>query len=122
MGGAVSFPGLRMMEIIWPTGQQSIFNPTNPKMQGKLEKGLQKLAINPDDLEGDEDYLDGDMDAEIDRILEKIFKVYDKKGVGNLPKKVAQQFISDLLELHCLRQNRKKKDVVPKGVNQKKCN
>jgi len=110
--------GLRMMEIVWPTNQ-SVFS-TNPKMQAKLEKDLLKRNINPNDLEGEEDYVDGDMDAEIDRIVEKIFMVYDKKQTKLLPKKVAQKFFSDLLELYCLRQNRKKKDVVPKNVKEQK--
>jgi len=109
-----------MMEIIWPTPQGTTVFATNPKMEAKLQKDLIKRNINPNDLEGDEDFIDGDMDAEIDRIIQKIFEVYDKKKTNMLPKKVVSQFFSDLVELHCLRQGRKKKDVVPKEVNQKK--
>jgi len=60
------------------------------------------------------------MDSEVDRFWEKVFRVYDKKNTGQLKKSDTEQFFKDFFELYCLRQGRKKKDVVPKGYNEKK--
>eukprot|EP01129_Flabellula_baltica_P000061 TRINITY_DN10063_c0_g1_i1.p1 TRINITY_DN10063_c0_g1~~TRINITY_DN10063_c0_g1_i1.p1 ORF type:complete len:212 (+),score=65.39 TRINITY_DN10063_c0_g1_i1:46-636(+) len=119
MGGAASAAGLRMMEIIWPSAGQSVIL-SNPKMLSKFEKEMNKSNLSADIFEGDEDYIDGDMDTEVSRCIDHIWSVYDKKNTGSLNKKAVQQFFSDLLELYALRTNRKKKDCLGAGVNMKK--
>ena len=44
-----------------------------------LEKELKKRKLTLDDFERDEQAVDGDMDAEVDRFWEKVFQAYDKK-------------------------------------------
>jgi len=84
MGADQSVIGLRMMEAVYP-GQGSIF--TNDKLKAVLEKELKKRKQTLDDFERDEQALDGDLDAEVDRFWEKVFVVYDKKAKGSLEKK-----------------------------------
>eukprot|EP01130_Rhizamoeba_saxonica_P006589 TRINITY_DN2624_c0_g2_i1.p1 TRINITY_DN2624_c0_g2~~TRINITY_DN2624_c0_g2_i1.p1 ORF type:complete len:205 (-),score=44.58 TRINITY_DN2624_c0_g2_i1:66-656(-) len=120
MGGSVSAAGLKLMEELYPSDNgQTIF--TNPKLAQKLEKELGKRGISLDDIMAEEDYVDGDMDADIDRCIQKIFQIYDRKGTGSINKKLGSQFFVDCLELYALRKGQKKgKDCLGPSVNMKK--
>jgi len=114
MGGEQSTIGLRLMEVIYPTkGRASIFA-TNPKAKVALEKEVRKRGLTLDDLEPQEDAVDGDLDADVERCVAKVWSFYDRKGTGQLPKKVAEQFFKDCLSLYAIRQARKIKDVLGK--------
>jgi len=118
MGAEQSVIGLRMMEVIYPAkGRTSIFS-VNLKAKAALEKECKKRGITLDDLEPEEEAVDGDLDSEIERCVKKVWAVYDKKNQGALPKKIVEQFFRDTLELYAIRSQKKLKDIV-KGDNKK---
>jgi len=87
-----------------------------------LDKETRKKGLHLDDLQCDEDIIDGDIDFELDRCVKFVFEVYatDKKNPGIMSKKVGEQFFKDCLELYAMRQQKKPKEIIPKGVDQKK--
>jgi len=118
MGAKQSMVGLKMMEAIYPS-KTTVF--TDPKLKIILDKEVLKRGIKLDDLEPDEVAIDGDLDADIDRCINMVFQVYDKKLSGSITKKDAQQFFKDCLELYALRQGKKSsKEILPKGVKMDK--
>jgi len=113
--------GLKMMEAIYPTKNPStVFN--DPKMKTNLDKEVLKRGLKLDDLEPDEQAVDGDLDADIDRCVGMAFQVYEnKKQPGTIAKKDAQQFFKDCLELYAMRQGKKSsKEILPKGIKMDK--
>jgi len=122
MGGKQSYIGLKMMEAIYPCkAPQTIF--TDPKLKTSLDKEVLKRGIKLDDLEPDEIAIDGDLDADIDRCINLVFQVYEnKKQPGTISKKEAQKFFSDCLELYALRQGKKLKEILPKGLKMDQAN
>eukprot|EP01127_Copromyxa_protea_P009846 TRINITY_DN2352_c0_g1_i1.p1 TRINITY_DN2352_c0_g1~~TRINITY_DN2352_c0_g1_i1.p1 ORF type:complete len:200 (+),score=48.79 TRINITY_DN2352_c0_g1_i1:50-649(+) len=123
MGNEKSCMGLKMMEAIYPVpGGKSVFD-GDEKLSLLLQKEVQKKALHIDDLASDVEIVDGDMDSEIDRCLQTVWGVYlamDKKQAGQLNKKIGERFFQDCLELYAMRQNKKYKDVLAKGVDYKK--
>eukprot|EP01128_Nolandella_sp_AFSM9_P000878 TRINITY_DN11002_c0_g1_i1.p1 TRINITY_DN11002_c0_g1~~TRINITY_DN11002_c0_g1_i1.p1 ORF type:complete len:192 (+),score=63.27 TRINITY_DN11002_c0_g1_i1:877-1452(+) len=110
MGGQQSVIGLKMMETIYPHPQKAtVFN--DPKMSQNLEKEVRKRGMTLDDMYTDEEALDGDLDADIQRVVHKVWEVYDVKKLGNINKKQATQFFMDTFNLYCMRSNRKPKEV-----------
>jgi len=120
MGAKQSMVGLKMMEAIYPSPTKTtVF--TDAKLKTTLDKEVLKRGIKLDDLEPDEIAIDGDLDADIDRCIQMVFQVYDKKNTGTISKKDAQQFFKDCLELYALRQGKKSsKEILPKGVKMDK--
>eukprot|EP01125_Pyxidicula_operculata_P000456 TRINITY_DN10486_c0_g1_i1.p1 TRINITY_DN10486_c0_g1~~TRINITY_DN10486_c0_g1_i1.p1 ORF type:complete len:197 (-),score=64.23 TRINITY_DN10486_c0_g1_i1:153-743(-) len=120
MGAQQSTVGLKMMEVIYPVkNTQSVFA-TNQKLKTALEKEVKKRGLSLDDLEANEEAVDGDLDSDIDRCVNKVFENYDRKGAGVLPKKIAEQFFNDCLELYAMRKGQKVKDILPKNVKKEK--
>jgi len=110
--------GLKMMEAIYPS-KTTVF--TDPKLKIHLDKEVLKRNIKLDDLEPDEVAIDGDLDADIDRCINMVFQLYDKKTTNTISKKDAQQFFKDCLELYALRQGKKSsKEILPKGIKMDK--
>lgn len=95
------------------------------KLNLLLQKEVQKKSLHIDDLHSDVEIVDGDMDSEIDRCIQTVWGVYlamDKKqaSTGQLNKKIGERFFQDCLELYAMRQGKKYKEVLARGVDYKK--
>jgi len=110
MGGN-NVKGLFWMETIYPSPNgQSIIAPE------LLQKEIQKGTIVPPNVS--EGSVDGDMDDYTDKIIQDVWRFYDPKGTGILPKKILEKFFKDALEVYSLRLGRKSsKEVMGPGVS-----
>lgn len=93
------------------------------QLQKEIAKGT---IVMPDPNRPKE--LDGDMDEYVDKVVLDIWRHYDPKGTGMMPKKVIQKFFKvniefgdllmdqDSLDLYVLRKGLKKSEVVAPGV------
>mmetsp|Transcript_27343 Transcript_27343/g.30456 ORF Transcript_27343/g.30456 Transcript_27343/m.30456 type:complete len:200 (+) Transcript_27343:33-632(+) len=124
MGNANSVKGLKMLETIYPTAdKKTIF--ADPKMKKKLDKELakdQKQGKPPpvDPNAGDEQPVDGNQDALIDKCVRAIWETYDPKNHGFLDKKIGTKFFIDAFEIYAYRKGQKPKEALPPGNNMKK--
>eukprot|EP01121_Diplochlamys_sp_Union-15-3_P022119 TRINITY_DN931_c0_g2_i3.p1 TRINITY_DN931_c0_g2~~TRINITY_DN931_c0_g2_i3.p1 ORF type:complete len:225 (-),score=67.14 TRINITY_DN931_c0_g2_i3:37-636(-) len=122
--GANSVKGLKVMETIYPSQDgKSVFD-NNPKLKAKLDKEMAKGHKEGGPKEPDppeEDYVDGDLDAVVDRVIKSVWEYYDRKQKGFLDKKRGERFFKDGLEVYALRKGLKGgKEALGQGVNMKK--
>jgi len=118
--GANSVKGLKVMETIYPSPEgKSVFD-TNPKLKAKLDKEMAKSKTAAVQAEGDEHYVDGDMDAIVDKVIKSVWEYYDHKQKGFLDKKTGTQFFKDGFEVYALRKGVKAKEALGQGINMKK--
>lgn len=84
---------------IYPSKVPSVF--VDPKLQLLLDKEARKKNLHLDDLNADEEVIDGDMDSELDRCVKFVFDVYatDKKNPNSIPKKSGEQFFKVKINL-----------------------
>jgi hypothetical protein len=64
---------------------------SDPKLKAKLDKEIAKGKIKPD-LPADEEPVDGDMDALVEKVIKDVWMTYDVKNQNFIDKKKAEQF------------------------------
>jgi len=107
--GANSVKGLKVMETIYPSPEgKSVFD-TNPKLKAKLDKEMAKSKTAAVQAEGDEHYVDGDMDAIVDKVIKSVWEYYDHKQKGFLDKKNWNPILQGWLRSLCVAKGCKSK-------------
>ena len=103
--GANNTKAIYLCETIFPSPDGSSIIPPE-----KLQKAIAKGEIVLPNT--DEEDVDDDEDAVIDRAIREVWSYYDKKNQQFISKKTAVQFLKDALELYAMRKSLKVKDIL----------